>query len=292
MITSEYTNCRFDASIKPVVAIESGETVVLETKDCFSNLMKNGVWSPTNPLNENPATGPIFIKGVHKGGMLKIEVLKIETEDFGVVELKKDSGCLGHNLTKNKARIVYIEKGMAVLSGDIKIPVKPMIGVIGTAPSFITPMTMLPGHHGGNMDCARITEGSTVYLPVFTEGGLVSVGDLHAAMGDGEIGVTGLEIPGRVALRITALNALDLDFPVVKHDGKINVIASSVTLDEACEEASRQLYKILTAYCGMSAEDAITLITLASNIFECQMVNPLKTVGISLSDDYFENYFI
>lgn len=285
-ISAQSVQCTFSSAHAPAAVIQSGDVIQLETLDCFSNRLRSGVWQPTPREVENPATGPVFVEGAHPGCMLRVEVLEIHLEDFGVVESVQGSGCLGSHIRQNTARIVPIRDGSAWLSETLRPPLRPMIGVLGVAPASGAPMTLLPGPHGGNLDCTRITTGSTVFLPVFTEGALLSAGDLHAAMGDGEVGVSGLEIPGTVTLRVSVEDRWQAAFPVVCCENRVYAAASAQTLDEACELASEQMYQLLTTAGGLSPEDAVALMTIAADLHVCQIVNPLKTAAMSISKEY------
>src|SRR5574344_1951576 len=120
-----------------------------------------------------------------------------------------------------------------------------MIGVIGTAPAYDTVMTHTPGAHGGNMDCNKIVAGSTLYLPVEVEGALLSIGDLHGLMGDGEVMICGVETGGRVTVRVSAVRNFAMPTPALRCRGRFMTIQSDRTLDEASRNASRAMLRFL-----------------------------------------------
>lgn len=279
-------HCTFSAEHPPAAVIPSGGTICLETRDCFSNRLRDGVWRRVPRTEENPATGPVFVEGAHPGSMLRVEILEIRLADFGVVEHGRDSGCLGSHIRENRVRLVPLREGRAWITETLSVPLRPMVGVLGTAPAEGAPMTMLPGPHGGNLDCTRITAGSTVCLPVSVEGALVSAGDLHAAMGDGEVGVTGLEIPGAVTLRLTAEDHWYASCPVVCCENRVYALSSAKTLDQACRDAAEQLHRLLVTLAGLDPEDAAALLTLAGDLSVCQICNPLVTAAMSVPGEY------
>lgn len=285
-VPSNATIQTFSAKHIPTATVESGGVVRLETKDCFSNHLRTGIWFPTREEDENPATGPVYVKGARPGMMLRIDVLEINLWEYGVIESVPKRGPLGKHIKTAQARLVPIQNGEAHLSKELRIPLQPMIGVLGVAPAEGDPMTMLPGNHGGNMDCTRIGIGSTVYLPVFVEGALLAAGDLHAVMGDGEIGVSGLEIPGSVTLRLTLENRFYVPFPVVFNEDRVYAVASAETLDESCEKASENLYQFIVQVGGVPVEDAVALMTIAADLHVCQMVNQLRTACMSIPFKY------
>ncbi len=132
-----------------------------------------------------------------------------------------------------------------MFNDKISLDVEPMIGgVIGTAPANKSIMTVVPDNHGGNMDCKRITADSAVFLPVNVEGGLLSIGDLHAVMGDGEVCGCGVEIKGGdVTIRVEVLKNKSLPLPpLVATKESIMTISSKETLDEASKQATINMY--------------------------------------------------
>lgn len=145
--------------------------------------MANGtLLDPENTLS-NPATGPLYIEEACPGDVLKVEILKISLNPTDHAALP-GAGTFGDLLTEECVRQFSIEDGMVPFNETLQLPLQPMIGVIGTSPESMPPFsTHIPGDHGGNMDCTKISEDTTLYLPVFVPGALLSMGDLHAVMG-------------------------------------------------------------------------------------------------------------
>ena len=153
-----------------------------------------------------------------------------------------------------------------------------MIGCIGTAPEEGSVLTTRPGTHGGNMDNAKITAGSTLLLPVYHDGALLSLGDLHAAMGDGEVTGCGVEIFGVVTIRVNVIKNIKMQLPAVITDDVFMTIASAKTLDEASETAVKMMLDTLVYLADFSENDAWKIVGIIGNIRICQIVNALKTV--------------
>ena len=174
---------------EPVAKINSGEQIIFETFDCYNNQIKsqNEQLSTVKMEFNNPATGPLYIEGANVGDILKIEIVDIKINDKGIMSTRPGAGVLSDLLDESMIRFIPINNNKAIFNDKIEIPVNPMIGVIGVAPEGEEVKTTIPGVHGGNMDCKRIVKGSVLYLPVFIKGALLSIGDLHAVMGDGEI---------------------------------------------------------------------------------------------------------
>ncbi|MCK9906268.1 acetamidase/formamidase family protein, partial [Frankia sp. Cpl3] len=132
-------------------------------------------------------------------------------------------------------QMVPVENGEALLSEQLRIPINPMIGVIGTAPATEGISCGTPGDHGGNMDCKQIREGTTLFLPVNVPGALFALGDLHAAMADGEIAVCGVEIAGEVTVSLEVIKGKNWPLPMAVNDGHLITIASEKELDAAAD---------------------------------------------------------
>lgn len=264
----------------------SGDTLVFETMDCFSNtLEKETDRFSTVPWDRiNPATGPVYFEEACPGDTLKVEILQIDLAEAGVSAMCPGFGTFADKIRKEVTRIFPIEEGCAVFSDTLRLPVRPMIGVIGTAPAEgLEIPTGTPGPHGGNMDCKEICAGTTLYLPVNTAGGLLAMGDVHAVMGDGEVSVCGLEIAARVTVRVTVEKGQKLPLPFLTNDTHVMAIYSAATLDEAAEGAAFAMHRYLTEQKGMDAHEAMILLSLAGDLRICQVVDPLKTCRMELS---------
>ncbi|GKU32348.1 acetamidase/formamidase family protein [Clostridium folliculivorans] len=286
MLTIKSENVVYKMSDKsePVAYCESGDMVEFQTLDCFNNelLPEEAKYGEDNKSLGNPATGPLYINGAMPGDTLKVEIIDILVGALGVNVIGPFSEGLKHKLTKYETRRIAVEDDIAKFNDSLSMPIDPMIGVIGVAPSGEEISTIIPGVHGGNMDCRQIKKGAVLYLPVFAEGALLAIGDLHALMGDGEIGGCGLEIEGTVIVRVSVLSDKKSIAPSVHVDGKWITIASCKTLDEAAEEATEMMLRFLVNEAGMNSYDAGVLLSLCGNLVVCQMVNPNKTVRMEL----------
>ena len=171
---------------------------------------------------------------------------------------------------------------MALIDDGVAVPLRPMIGVIGVAPAGDPVATASPGAHGGNMDTRLIGEGAVLYLPVAREGALFAAGDLHAAMGDGEICGTGVEVSGSVTVRLDVRSDLRIDEPVLETRDLVVTIASAETLDAAAENATRHMSDLLTGRLGISLEVATMLMSAGGDLQVSQIVDPLRTARFAL----------
>ena len=153
-----------------------------------------------------------------------------------------------------------------------------MIGVIGVAPKEEPVNTGTPGRHGGNMDNKMVTEGATLYFPVEAEGALFGVGDAHAVMGDGEIGVSGLEVPAKITLSFDVIKNQTIPMPMLENEESWSVIASEETVDEAIQSGTRAMFDFLKSKLDLKDHETAMLMSLTGNLEICQVVDPLKTV--------------
>lgn len=282
-----------DKQNPPAAHCKSGETVVFVTRDCYDN----GVTSEERPDGDggfrmaNPATGPLFVEGAQKGDILKVEILSISLRSWGVMRTSPTAGAFHHLYEKRTARLFDLSNGRVEFGdGVLSEPVRTMIGVIGTAPEGEGIDTETPEKHGGNMDCSRIIEGSTLYLPVNTEGALLAMGDLHARMGDGETMICGLETAGEVTVRVSVVKNSALPVPFVKEGNEVMTVQSAKTLDEAALLAARKMEAFVSRATGKNDADAGMLMSLFSNLVICQIVDPLMTVRAEFPLHILEQY--
>lgn len=271
----------------PAAEMESGETIVVETYDCYQGqlLPEGSAFADVDRRFINPATGPIFVNGAMPGDMLKVTVEKLEVGPVGILDIGSNSGALGEFFDKKKPyeiNRIHVTDGILKYNDRLQFPAEPMIGVIGTAPGGDAVRTVTPMDHGGNMDCTKICEGAMLYLPVFVEGGLLALGDFHAVMGEGEVGNCGVEIEGEATLKVDVVHDMKFTFPIIENEEQWIVIAYGDTLDEAASKASKQMFRFLTEKFNMSAVDAGMLIDMLGNLIVCQIVNPKKTIRMEI----------
>jgi len=183
---------------------------------------------------------------------------------------------LGREVKRHATRILRVEADEVVFDG-LRLPSRPMIGVIGVAPREGSYATGTAHRHGGNMDTKEIGAGCTVYLPVARPGALLALGDVHAVMGDGEVCVSACEVDARVTVEIDLIKGAQRDWPLVELADSVLVLVSLETIDEALEEAVRQAVMLLRAARPVSFEDACMLASLAVDVGISQLVDPNKT---------------
>ncbi|GKV56518.1 acetamidase [Sporosarcina sp. NCCP-2222] len=282
----------FSKEHEPVIRVKPGTTVEIETYDCFQNQVQTadtkigGIdWDAINP-----ATGPIHIEGAMPGDLLKVTIEKLEIGEQGVMATGPELGVMGHRLEELVSKIIPIQDGKAHFNEKLALPLNPMIGVIGVAPEAEAISCGTPGRHGGNMDTKLITEGATLYFPVFVEGALFALGDFHAAMGDGEIGVSGIEVPGKATVTLDVVKGHTIAHPLLVNDEGFTFLVSAKTLDEAVKVAVEETADFLAARIDLSLAELTMLLSAVGQVQVSQVVDPLLTVRFFVPHQVLEAY--
>lgn len=285
VISGDKVIYKFSPKMQAVESISPGDTVKVETNDCFFQqvVSEKQVLTEIDYDKLNPATGPINVEGAEPGDLLKIKIVSIDVKDKGVAAVVPGEGALGDQVTKPVIRVIDIEDNHAIFHG-VKLPIKPMIGVIGVAPLEEDGQwaTETPWKHGGNMDTTDIKAGSTLYFPVNQKGALLALGDCHAVMGDGEICFTGLEIPADVVLEIDLIKNKTAKWPLVETEEDTMVIASGDDLEGAVYEATSQAVAHIKDSLKIEWEDAYILASLSVDLKISQVVDPKMTVRAAI----------
>ena len=287
-VSSENIVYAMSAQNKPALQIQPGTQVLFETEDALHGQIKSesGGFERLDWNRVNPATGPVFVNGAQPGDILSVKIERIEIADSGVVLCGAGMGVMGHALQGSAIKIVPIKDGVAHFSDEIRLPINKMIGVIGTAPKSGEIPCGVPDFHGGNMDCKEIREGATVLLPVNVPGALLALGDLHAVMADGEIGVTGVEVSGAVTATIDLIKGKTLPLPMILNDSHVMTLASHKDLNTAVDMAVASMIDYLTVAQGFAPHDAVMLTSLVGDVRICQVVDPKKTVRVEFPKRY------
>jgi len=261
-----------DASLKPRLTLEAPAEVVIDTLDARGGrLRRPEEVEATAPdyrdrfPRTNPATGPIAIEGAEPGDVLTVDILEIELDDHGYTLVKPGFGVIPDMVERPLARICPVVDGI-VHFGDLRLPVRPMIGVIATAPSGEPRGTAFVGNYGGNLDCNLITVGSRVHLPVRVAGALFFVGDVHASMGDGEISGSGFEIAATVRLRLSLAKGGELEWPWLETEKHVVTLASAASIEKASDIAIRTMLRRLTESYAISEADAYMLMSIRGDL--------------------------
>lgn len=286
-ITSSEVIYRFSPDNKPVKKVNLGETVVFETIDAFGGQITSEevVLDSLDWNHVNPATGPLYVEGANPGDTLIVEILKIKIDKIASTMVAPGFGALAKERMTSKVKLFEVHNNVLNFN-NLKIKLKPMIGVIGVAPKSGEFPTGTSGNHGGNMDVSEINQGTKIYFPVFCEGALLALGDLHAVQADGELSIAAAEVSGEVSLRVNLIKGAQPEYPILEKAHSYSIITYGDTLEEAVERASKSAVIALMKEHNLSFEEALMMGSLIVDLKINQVVDPKKGVRAEILKDY------
>jgi len=291
----KYTLSPYD---KPVAYVKPGESIVIEVEDaCSGQIRKADDMRDRRKIPfGNPVVGPIYVEDARKGGVLTVFIEDIKpTIRQGATYLSEFSEkyltevpmlkFLKSSLP-SKVKICKIENN-TVYFDRVKLPYKPMIGTIGTAPhpeiEGIS-SSLLPGKHGGNMDLPDVCPGNKISFPIFHDGALLYVGDAHAIQGDGEISGTAVEMPAEITLKIDVSNER-INWPRIESNQEIMCVATTGpgrSFEDAIRLAFLELVLWIEERYGIDRFDGLMLCSQVGKI----RVGNLWTVAAKIEKKY------
>lgn len=281
----------WDNSLAPAVRIAPGESLEFEVTDASGGqLSQHSGVDDVGRLDfarVNPVAGPVYVEGAEPGDVLKVTVLSFEPSGWGWTANIPGFGLLAEEFEEPALQLWrYDARGLApaAFGSWAEVPLKPFAGTIGLAPAEPGSHSVVPPRRvGGNMDLRDIAAGTELHLPVEVAGALFSVGDTHAAQGDGEVCGTALESPMRVALRLDLIKQTPLAFPrlitpgpVTRHlDERGYRVTTGIGPDlmEAARAAVRSTIDWLTRERGMPAIDAYLLCSVCGDLRISEIVD-------------------
>jgi amidase len=259
----------FAADVPPVLEVDPGEEVTFETLDSWAGRLQRPedihVLKP-DLARANPAAGPVLVRGAEPGDALVVEILAITPHSPVISKITGSGGVLAGEIGAPHCRFLRIEDGFICFWGNVRIPLRPMIGCIATAPAIGQLSTADPGDHGGNMDHNDIRAGSRLYLPVGVPGALFGLGDVHGSMGDGEVSGAGLDCNADVRVRFDLRRDLPLRRPLIENADAWMTCASAPALQQAVKLATSDMVAFLAQRFQISREDAFLLATAVGDV--------------------------
>lgn len=272
----------FSPENAPSVHAVPGEVLQFHTLDCFGGQIhsEDQLIFDLDLATSNPATGPVYIDGAEPGDVLAVDILDIAVKDAGFVCSIPGAGPL-HEEAAVRTKIIPVQDKYAYFN-DILFPIDPMVGVIGTAPADGSIACGYAGSHGGNIDSKLIRRGARVYLPVQVEGALLQLGDVHAAMGDGELCGSGMEISATVLVKCALIKDFMLHWPVTQTDTHWYVNATGRDYDEALMIACRELCRLMRPAYGWDSTDIFLYLSLQGDVGVNQGTRPVPDDMVNL----------
>ncbi|BAT58282.1 formamidase [Variibacter gotjawalensis] len=293
----------FEAGLKPLLTIQSGERVTIST------VSGNADQLPPPPASVPPAlheihervtrrmlpghicTGPVAVRGAKAGQVLQVDIEEIDLHfDWGFNFVRPLSGALPYDF--DEFRLIHIpldrERQIGKLPWGMDIPLKPFFGVMAVAPppQWGTLSTLPPRPNGGNLDNKELVAGTTLYLPIYVDDALFSVGDGHGAQGDGEVCVTAIETGLIGTFRLTVRDDMELKWPLAETPTHMITMAFDPDLDDCVVIALRQMIDLICARTGLDRYQAHALCSLTADLRVTQVVNGNKGIHVMLEKRY------
>jgi amidase len=291
------------ATVAPVAHLKSGDVLDTNTLDCFGDAIKKPGDTLSMAPGDNPLTGPFFIEGAEPGDTLAVKILDLQVNgDQGIGALGPGFGALNATNYTPMLNPALPEKiwfypidhatNTATFQAldskfSVKIPVHPFLGCIGVAPAGgEARSSIVPAEFGGNMDAPEASVGNTVYFPVNVKGGLLYLGDGHAAMGDGEVAGAAIEVPLRARVQVELIKGLKINWPRFENDQTIMAVGAYRPVDDALRIAFTELVAWIHSDYGLSELDAYELLGKVAKIHLTEMVDPNYVVVASIEKKY------
>jgi acetamidase/formamidase len=309
-VHADRTHTVWDNSIAPALEVEPGATVELAVTDASGGqLHRDSSIEDVAALDftrVNPVTGPVFVKGAVPGDVLDVEILSLRPGDWGWTAIIPGFGLLAEEFPEPWLQISSVDAAAGVVRflEDVELPFEPFPGTIGVAPAEPGEHSIVPpSRWGGNLDIKHLRAGTRLLLPVGVEGALFSLGDTHAAQGDGEVCGTAIETAMDVVLRLSVKRDLRVDLSIAApqyvvapgelartEPGGYHVCTGvAPDLMEATREATRAAIAHIVERRGGTVQDAYALVSVACDLRIHEVVDaPNWVVGCFVPDFLFE----
>lgn len=293
----------YAASYAPVARLKSGNILETNTVDCFGNAIKKPGDTLSMAPGDNPLTGPFYIEGAEPGDTLAIKILDLQVDGnqgigalapgFGAINSTNYTPMLNPPIPEkiwfypidhatNTATFQALDSKYTV-----RIPLHPFFGCIGVAPADgEARSSVVPEAFGGNMDSPEASVGNTVYFPVNVPGAMLFLGDGHAAMGDGEVAGTAIEVPLRSRVQVHVIKGQKINWPRFENDQYIMTVGAYRPLDDALRIAFTELVNWIHQDYGLSQMDAYELLSKVAEIRLSEMVDPNYVVVAKIKKSF------
>ena len=288
---------RWNAALPPALMIRSGDTVHFRCRDS-----SDGQVTPQSTVADflridreriHALTGPVFVEDARPGDVLQVDILDVRHGGWGWSSIINGLGFLDERFREPHLFIWTLEEDYSLSMTPARVSLRPFCGIMGVAPAQDGEFrTRPPGPFGGNIDVRELTRGATLYLPVMRPGALFSTGDVHAAQGDGEVCLNGIETPAEVSLRFQVRRDFSLTAPMAETPARP---AASSTSGEwlmieahenpltAAATATGRMVDFIAGRGGLSPENAYVLCSATMSLRLSQVVNrPMVTVAAAL----------
>jgi acetamidase/formamidase len=275
----------WDRSIAPVLRVAPGDTVTVELENAsggqLSAASDASALATLDFARINPVSGPIYVEGAKPGDALVVTILSLDVDAWGWTANIPGFGLLADRFTEPALRTSRIANGTVELFTGMRLPSVPMIGTIGVAPAEPGAFSVIPPtRRGGNMDIRHVGAGATLYLPVAVDGALLSLGDGHAAQGDGEVCGTAIETSAVATLRISLERERHLPAPMLLTDPRSQRTGAAFAttgigpdLLAAARDATSAMIAEIVRRTTLSEIDAYLLTSVAADLKISEVVD-------------------
>ena len=282
---------------EPIATVDPGETVAVHTEDAFEGRISSEDDLPSRVLGAylNPQTGPIYVNGAEPGDTLAVTIESIEpTRDWAVSVFVPYFGGLTatqatrllHEPLPERLYFYQLQDGVFRHGERIRVPWRPFLGTIGTAPELEAVSALTPHSHGGNMDVRDTCPGNTVLLPVRVPGGLFFTGDAHGNQGDGELCGVALEITARTVLTFNVIKGQAIEWPRIVSPTKLMTVGSARPMEDAARIAYAELVEWIAADYGFDLLDAYQLLTQLGELYVGNMVDTYYSMVAGVAKEH------
>ncbi|MGC2108289.1 MAG: acetamidase/formamidase family protein [Candidatus Korobacteraceae bacterium] len=291
------------APAPPVATLHPGDILDTNTLDCFAGVLKKPGDTLSMVKMDNPLSGPFYVEGAEPGDTLAVKFLDLTVDGdqgvgtyspgFGAISTSSYTPMLNTDLPE---RIWFypIDKAsnMATFKAadsnfTTKIPLHPFMGCVGDAPADgEARSSIVPAEFGGNMDSPEASVGNTLYLPVSVKGALLYLGDGHAAMGDGEIAGSAIEVPMHVRVQVDVIKGQKIAWPRFENDDYLMATGIYRPLEDAARIAFTELVKWIHQDYGLSELDTYELLSKVAEVRLSEMVDPNYVVIAKINKKY------
>jgi acetamidase/formamidase len=277
-----------DAALPPVLAVDDGEEVIVDTvsadpaHDVPSEWLPKGIGDihirAVRGTGPHILTGPIAVKGAKTGDLLQVDILDIKlTQAYGYNIVSPLKGMFGTEQPRQRTTIIPIDlaTGLAEVLPGVQLPTRPFFGQMGVAPprEWGRLDSRPPNKYGGNIDNKELLPGARLFLPVWVDGASFSIGDGHALQGDGEVNQTAIETSLQGRFRLSVRRNLEAELPFAVTPDALITMGFHEDLDDAARIAMREMIRVLETHCGLDFHEAYRLCSLAADVRVTQFVN-------------------
>ena len=298
-LSAEPTHSVWNRALAPRLHVASGDTVHLECVDSSGAQVHPSMTLPEYlKIDRNKIhalTGPVFVEGAEPGDVLEVDILEVAHKGWGWSSVVSGLGFLKQRFADPFFFVWKLDGEVSKSIAPAAVPLRPFCGVMGVARGEDGEFrTRPPGTFGGNMDVRELCAGAKLYLPVFNNGALFSAGDAHAAQGDGEVCINGIECPADVTLRFAVHKGRPLSAPMIETAagrkeppgpgaGEWIVVESGPDATAAAHAATSRMIDLLCEKWGFRDVHAYLLCSVAMNLRFSQVVNePIFTVSAAI----------